>query len=51
MEKYPVCKKCTFALVLGSGLGPFVKELKDPVVCKYEEIPHWKSSKVLGHAG
>ncbi len=51
IEKYPICKKCKIAVVLGSGLGPFVEELKDPVVCPYEEIPYWKSSKVKGHSG
>ena len=38
-------------LILGSGLGTFVEEITDPDVIPYEEIPHWPSTTVVGHAG
>jgi len=38
-------------LILGSGLGPLVEQIEDPVVIPYQEIPHWPHSTVLGHAG
>ncbi|MFZ5952452.1 MAG: purine-nucleoside phosphorylase [Candidatus Rifleibacteriota bacterium] len=41
----------TVALVLGSGLGKFADELKNPVAIPYEEIPHFPVSTVKGHAG
>ncbi|CAA9391836.1 MAG: Purine nucleoside phosphorylase @ N-Ribosylnicotinamide phosphorylase [uncultured Pyrinomonadaceae bacterium] len=39
------------AVVLGSGLGAFADEAKNAVVIPYEEIPHFSSSTVEGHAG
>ena len=39
------------AVVLGSGLGDFATGLTDKLVLPYEEIPHWPSSNVIGHAG
>jgi purine-nucleoside phosphorylase len=39
------------AIVLGSGLGDFAGRLGDPVSLPYNEIPHWPSSKVIGHEG
>lgn len=39
------------AIILGSGLGPLAGEIKDPVVMKYSDIPHFKASAVAGHAG
>ncbi|MBU0553538.1 purine-nucleoside phosphorylase [Myxococcota bacterium] len=39
------------AVVLGSGLGDFAEQLTDPQVIPYEEIPHFPSVKVTGHAG
>ena len=39
------------AIVLGSGLGAFADEVEDPVWIPYEEIPHFASSTVHGHAG
>jgi purine-nucleoside phosphorylase len=38
-------------VVLGSGLGDFAGTLTDAVSFAYDEIPHWPSSKVIGHAG
>lgn len=43
--------KPTVALVLGSGLGKFADELKNPVAIAYEDIPHFPVSTVKGHAG
>jgi purine-nucleoside phosphorylase len=39
------------AVVLGSGLGDFAGTLLDAISTGYEELPHWPSSKVVGHAG
>lgn len=39
------------ALVLGSGLGKFADELKNPVAIDYSDIPHFPVSTVEGHAG
>jgi purine-nucleoside phosphorylase len=39
------------AIVLGSGLGDFADQLGDPTVIRYEDIPHWPASRVMGHAG
>jgi purine-nucleoside phosphorylase len=39
------------AIVLGSGLGDFAGRLGDAVSLPYNEIPHWPSSKVIGHEG
>src|SRR5258705_1413131 len=39
------------AMVLGSGLGDFGDELKDPVAIPYQEIPGFPTSTVIGHAG
>ena len=39
------------AVVLGSGLGAFADEVKNPVRIPYEEIPHFERSTVVGHEG
>lgn len=39
------------AIVLGSGLGDYGKELSDAVDLPYADIPHWPASRVIGHAG
>jgi purine-nucleoside phosphorylase len=39
------------AIVLGSGLGDFADQLADAVTLRYDEIPHWPPSRVIGHAG
>lgn len=39
------------AVVLGSGLGSFADELRDPAVISYEEIPFFPKSTAIGHAG
>ena len=41
----------TIAIVLGSGLGDFGKEIKNAVAIPYEEIPHFPKSTVEGHKG
>jgi purine-nucleoside phosphorylase len=38
------------AFVLGTGLGPLVDDLSDPVSLPYAEIPHFPKSGVSGHA-
>ena len=39
------------ALVLGSGLGGFAKELQGATRIPYNEIPHFPQSTAIGHAG
>jgi len=39
------------AVVLGSGLGDFANDLKDPLVISYETIPNYPRSTAIGHAG
>ena len=39
------------AVVLGSGLGAFADELRDPATIRYEEIPHFPKSTAIGHVG
>ncbi len=39
------------ALILGSGLGAFGDTLEKSVGVGYEDIPHFSTSKVPGHAG
>lgn len=41
----------TTGLILGSGLGSFVDEIRDPEIIPYEAIPHWPRATVVGHAG
>jgi purine-nucleoside phosphorylase len=38
-------------MVLGSGVGDFVRVLDNPVSVPYEEIPWWPRSTAPGHAG
>lgn len=37
-------------IVLGSGLGAFADSMADAFGHDYSEIPHWPSSRVIGHA-
>lgn len=39
------------AIILGSGLGPLAKEVENPIVLKYQDIPNFKASTIAGHAG
>jgi purine-nucleoside phosphorylase len=39
------------AIVLGSGLGAFADEIDDAVAIPYDQIPHFATSTVHGHAG
>lgn len=38
-------------IVLGSGLGDFATSLGEPVSMRYDELPHWPASRVIGHEG
>ncbi|MCB1827086.1 MAG: purine-nucleoside phosphorylase [Coxiellaceae bacterium] len=38
-------------IILGSGLGAVVEELKDRIVIPYEEIPNFPNVTVKGHGG
>src|SRR5438270_12786030 len=44
-------QKPAVALILGSGLGDLVAEMRHAVAIPYEEIPHFVHSTVVGHAG
>lgn len=39
------------AIVLGSGLGVLSEEIKNKIIIKYQDIPHFPVSTVAGHAG
>ena len=39
------------AVVLGSGLGAFGDILEDCITIPYEQIPHFSTPHVKGHAG
>jgi purine-nucleoside phosphorylase len=39
------------AVVLGSGLGEFANALGDAQSIPYEQLPHWPTSRVIGHEG
>lgn len=39
------------AVVLGSGLGAFADQFSDAVRIRYDEIPNFPTSSVVGHAG
>jgi purine-nucleoside phosphorylase len=43
--------KSTIAVILGSGLGDFARQLNDTVTIPYESIPHYPRSTVEGHSG
>lgn len=38
-------------IILGSGLGPFVKEIEKPLTIAYNQIPHFQKVTVKGHEG
>lgn len=40
-----------FAVVLGSGLGDFANRLTDKIEISYDQIPGFKKTNVIGHAG
>ncbi len=48
-ERLP--EKPRIAVVLGSGLGDFARELDRSVELPYTEIPGWPRSTAVGHAG
>ncbi|MGH0054231.1 MAG: purine-nucleoside phosphorylase [Sphaerochaetaceae bacterium] len=38
-------------IILGSGLAPFARQIENPVVIPYEDIPNFLISTVASHAG
>lgn len=42
---------CEVGIVLGSGLGNFVKEMEVSLAISYADIPHFPASTVEGHSG
>lgn len=49
--KGKISKKPSIGVVLGSGLGEFADQLEDKIEIPYDEIPGFKKTTVLGHAG
>jgi purine-nucleoside phosphorylase len=43
--------KPEIGLILGSGLGEFADSLENKIAIAFEDIPHFKKSTVVGHAG
>ena len=43
--------KPTIGLVLGSGLGNFVKKINEPCIIDYKDIKNYPLSTVKGHDG
>jgi purine-nucleoside phosphorylase len=43
--------KPRIGIVLGSGLGIYIKDIQDKTVIPYDEIPHFKRTSVEGHSG
>ncbi len=39
------------AVVLGSGLGSFAESLDEAQTMRYDTIPFWPESRIVGHAG
>jgi len=48
-EKYKAKPK--IGIVLGSGLGIYVDQIKNKIIIPYQEIPHFKRTSVEGHQG
>ncbi len=48
-EQYPL--KPLVGVILGSGLGNFIQEIKVEKEISYEDIPHFPVSTVKGHSG
>jgi purine-nucleoside phosphorylase len=44
-------KEPRLAIVLGSGLGSFAKQVEDATAIDYGDIPGWPVSTVVGHSG
>ncbi|MEN8242902.1 MAG: purine-nucleoside phosphorylase [Chloroflexota bacterium] len=38
-------------MILGSGLGPLAKEVKNADIIPYQELPGWPISTIVGHVG
>ena len=51
LAEHPALGVPKLAVVLGSGLGDFAKDLKDPIIIPYETIPNYPRSTAIGHAG
>ena len=39
------------ALILGSGLGGLADSVQNADIISYQDLPHWPTSTVWGHAG
>jgi purine-nucleoside phosphorylase len=46
-----VTEEPEIGLILGSGLGILADLIEQPITIRYEEIPHFPVSTVVGHAG
>lgn len=44
-------EKPEIGLILGSGLGILGDQIENPIIIKYDEVPHFPQSTVEGHKG
>lgn len=51
LKKQGIPKDIEAAVILGSGLGGFTGQIKDPLTFSYSDIPGMPISSVPGHAG
>ena len=51
LQKYLANNKHVMALVLGSGLGGFIRGLQPDIAIPYSNIPHFPLSTIKGHQG
>ena len=43
--------KTDLAIIIGSGLGHLVDEIKNPIELDYRDIPHFPLTNLKGHIG
>jgi purine-nucleoside phosphorylase len=46
-----ITKKPKIGVILGSGLGNLVNQMKNLIEIPFEDIPHFKKPKAVGHSG
>lgn len=51
LKQHGVPEKPEAAVILGSGLGGFSEQIKEPIAIKYAQIPHSPPTSVKGHDG
>lgn len=51
IKKHKPSFKPKVGIVLGSGVGDVVKQITDPTIISYDELPHFPKCTTAGHAG